>query len=131
MEMQRILAAGNVRQYNVRRYGAAILAALAALLIRQLLVPALGLETPFHTAWAAVVLSAWYCGVGPAIVAILLDLIGVWYWFLPPARSFQLANPKAGISGILGFAVFSGFIVALGEAHRRSLARSRWAEGQF
>ena len=133
MEMQPIPAAGNARQHNntVRRYGAAILAALAALLIRQLLVPALGLENPFHTAWAAVVLSAWYFGIGPAIVAILLDLIGVWYWFLPPAGSFQLANPRVGISGMIGFAVFSGFIVALGESHRRSLARSRWAEEQL
>src|ERR1700686_1243320 len=116
--MQPVSAAGNVRQDqdqdNFRRYAVAILAALAALVIRQLLVPALGFENPFHTAWAAVVLSAWYCGVGPAIVAILLDLIGVWYWFLPPAGSFQLAHPRTGISGVLSFAVLSGFIVALG-----------------
>ena len=133
--IQPVSAAGNIRQDqdqdNFRRYAVAILAALAALVIRQLLVPALGFENPFHTAWAAVVLSAWYCGVGPAIVAILLDLIGVWYWFLPPAGSFQLANPKTGISGVLSFAVLSGFMVALGEAHRRSLARSRWAEEQL
>src|SRR6202790_4095028 len=116
---------------NVRRYSAAVLAAIPALVLRKLLSPALGTENPFQTAWAAVVLSAWYCGVGPAIFAILTDLMGVWYWFLPPAGSFQLANPKAGISGMLGFAVFSGLIVALGEAHRRSLARSLWAEEQL
>jgi signal transduction histidine kinase len=131
VEMQRTFAASDARQDKVRRYSAAMLAAVAALLIRKLLAPALGMENPFHTAWAAVVLSAWYCGVGPAILAIVLDLIGVWYWFLPPAGSFQLANPKAGISGILGFAIFSGLIVALGEAHRRSLARSLWAEEQL
>src|ERR1700676_4306505 len=116
---------------NVRRYSAAVLAAIPALVLRKLLSPALGTENPFHTAWAAVVLSAWYCGVGPAILAILTALIGVWYWFLPPAGSFQLSNPKAGISGILGFAIFSGLIVALGEAHRRSVARSLWAEEQL
>jgi len=116
---------------NVRRYGAAVLAAIAALFLRKLLSPALGTENPFHTAWAAVVLSAWYCGVGPAILAILTALMGVWYWFLPPAGSFQLANPKAGISGMLGFAVFSCLIVALGEANRRSLGKSRWAEEQL
>jgi hypothetical protein len=50
---------------DLQRYGAALLAAAAALFIRKLLDPALGAEDPFHTAWAAVVFSAWYCGVGP------------------------------------------------------------------
>src|ERR1700680_77433 len=121
--MRRISAAENVRRYTL-----AVLAAIAALFLRKLLAPALGTENPFQTAWAAVVLSAWYCGVGPAIFAILLNLIGVWYWFLPPAGSFRLANPKAGIFGMLGFAVFSCLIVALGEANRRSLGKSRTAE---
>lgn len=116
---------------NARRYGAAILAAIAALFLYKLLAPALGGQNPYHTAWAAVVFSAWYCGVGPSILAILLDLIGVWYWFLPPAGSFQLANPRADISGMLGFVGFSGLIVALGESHRRSVAKSQFAEEQL
>ena len=113
---------------NLRRYGAALLAAIAALLLYKLLAPILNGQNPYHPAWAAVVFSAWYCGVGPSIIAILLDLMGIWYWFLPPAGSFQLANPKADISGMLGFVAFSGFIVALGETNRRSLAKSRLAE---
>lgn len=126
MEMQRISATE-----NIRRYGAAILSAVAALFLYKLLSPALDGQNPYHTSWAAVVFSAWYCGVGPSILAILLDLIGIWYWFLPPAGSFQLANPRADISGILGFVAFSGLIVALGEANRRSLAKSRLAEEQL
>ena len=116
---------------SVRRYGAAIFAALAALLLYKLLSPAFGGQNPYHTAWAAVAFSAWYCGVGPSIFAILVDLIGIWYWFLPPAASFQLANSKADISGMLGFVAFSAFIVALGEARRRSLAKSQFAEEQL
>src|ERR1700756_1971967 len=126
MELQRISMAE-----NLRRYGAALLAAIAALFVYKLLTPILDGQNPYHTAWAAVVFSAWYCGVGPALIAILLDLIGIWYWFLPPVGSFQLANPKADISGMLGFVAFSGFIVALGEANRRSLAKSRLAEEQL
>src|ERR1700681_3382613 len=122
MKAQRRSGTDDVRSDNKRRYGAALLAAVAALYVRKLLAPALGIDNPFHTAWAAVVFSAWYCGIGPSIVAILLDLMGVWYWFLPPAASLHLANPKAGLSGILGFVVFSGLIVALGESNRRSLA---------
>src|SRR5579862_7004653 len=113
---------------NVRRYGSALLAAMAALALYKLLSPALDGQNPYHTAWAAVVFSAWYCGVGPSILAILLDLIGIWYWFLPPSGSFHLANPRADVAGMLGFVAFSGLIVALGEANRRSLARSRLAE---
>lgn len=123
MEMQRSSMAD-----NLRRYGAALLAAIAALFLYRLLRPVLGGQNPYHTAWAAVAFSAWYCGLGPSIIVVLLDLIGIWYWFLPPVSSFQLANSKADTAGMLGFVVFSGFIVGLGEANRRSLAKSRLAE---
>ena len=116
---------------NVRRYGAAMLAAIAALLLRRLLAPVLGEQNPYHTAWAMVVFSAWYCGVGPSIVAVVADLLGIWYWFLPPTGSFTLARPKPDIAGMIGFVILSGFIVAFGEATRRSLAKSRWAEDQL
>lgn len=110
------------------RYGLAILAAMAALFLRELLSPLLGTENPYHTVWAAVVFAAWYCGVGPAILATLLGGLGVWYWFLPPTRTFHLQDPKAQISGIVGFLFFSGLIIALGETNRRSLEKSRRAE---
>jgi len=110
------------------RYGLATLAAMAALLLRELLSPFLGTDNPYHTVWAAVVFASWYCGVGPAIFATLLGGLGVWYWFLPPTRSFHLQHPKTEISGIVGFLLFSGLIIVLGEANRRSLEKSRRAE---
>jgi signal transduction histidine kinase len=105
------------------RYGLAILASVVAILLRQILSPLLGTYNPYHTFWAAVVFCAWYCGVGPSVVTVLLDLLGAWYWFLPPAGSFALQDPKADIYGMLGFVIFSGFIIALGEANRRSKKR--------
>lgn len=128
MEMQR---SSEVRDAEAIRYGLAILAAVTALFLRRLLAPIFGEENPYHTAWAAVVFSSWYCGVGPSIVAILVDLIGIWYWFLPPTGSLQLANPRAAISGMLSFVILSGCIVLLGENNRRSLVRNRWAEEQL
>ena len=113
------------------RYGLAILAAMAALLIRELLSPFLGSDNPYHTVWAAVVFSAWYCGVGPAIVTTLLGGVGVWYYFLPPVRSFQLQDPRTEISGMAGFLFFSGLIIVLGETNRRSLNRSQRAEDEL
>lgn len=113
------------------RYGLAILAAMAALLIRELLSPFLGSDNPYHTVWAAVVFSAWYCGVGPAILTTLFGGVGVWYWFLPPVRTFQLQDPRTQISGMVGFLFFSGLIIVLGEANRRSLDRSQRAENEL
>ena len=119
------------RQNVLRRYGFAILAAVAALFLRKLLGPVLGQQNPYHTAWAAVVFSAWYCGLGPSIVTVLVEVVGIWYWFLSPQMSIQLADPRAEISGMLGFLIFSCFIIALGESNRRALTRSRWAEEQL
>lgn len=115
----------------VSRYGLAMVAAIIALLLREVLTPLLGENNPYHTVWAAVVFSAWYCGLGPSIVTTLLSLLGVWYWFLPPPHSFALDDPKTAIFGMLGFLIFSGLIITLGEANRRSLARSQWAEEQL
>jgi len=109
---------------DARRYVLAVLAALAALLLRGMLTPLLGATNPYHTTWAAVTVAAWYCGVAPAVVTTLLSLVGVWYFFVPPFHSFALQNPTTEIYGMVGFLVFSGFIITLGEATRRSKARS-------
>src|SRR5580658_8870666 len=130
MPTDHISEVGNVYD-TMRRYGLAVLAAIAALLLRQVLSPLLGESNPYHTVWAAVFFSAWYCGLGPSIVTTLLSAAGVWYWFLPRFHSFELQEPKAEISGLLGFLIFSALVIALGEANRRSVAKSKWAEDQL
>lgn len=110
----------------IRRYGLAVLAALVALLLREMLTPLIGARNPYHTVWLAVVFSAWYCGVVPAVVTAILSVVGVWYFFLPPFRSFALQNSSTEVYGMVGFLVFSGFIIALGEANRRS--RAKWEQ---
>ena len=109
------------------RYALAILAAIAALLLRGLLTPLLGIHNPYHTVWLAVVFSAWYCGLGPSIFTTILGAVGVWYWFLPPSHSW-LIEDRADTYGLLGFLVFGAAIIALGESNRRRFAaRSRLA----
>ncbi len=104
---------------NVARYGWAVLAVAAALGLRWFLAPLLGDTNPYHPVWAAVVFSAWYCGRGPSIVSVLAGALGVWYFFLPVANSFALRNPR-DISGVVGFLLVAGSIVALGELSRRA-----------
>ena len=107
------------RVNDVARYGWAVLAVVAALGLRWLLTPLLGDTVPYLTLWTAVVFSAWYCGRGPSIVSVLAGALGVWYFFLPVANSFALRNPR-DISGVVGFLLVAGSIVALGELSRRA-----------
>jgi signal transduction histidine kinase len=133
MQVDQFLEAGTEKEKSdaMRRYGLAVVATIFALWLRQLLFPLLGAENPYHTAWVAVVFSAWYCGVGPSIVTALLSVLGVWYFFVPPFGSFAIQDPKTALSGMVGFLVFSGFIIALGESNRRTLLNSRWTEDQL
>jgi PAS domain S-box-containing protein len=103
------------------RYVLAILAAVAALFLRKLLNPLFGSENPYHTAWVAVAFSAWFCGVGPAIVTVVVSLVGIWYWFLPPNGSFALRDITE-VFGMLGFVALCALIIAMGEFSRRSIA---------
>jgi len=115
---------------DARRYFLAVLAALVALLLRKMLSPLLGTDNPYLTAWAAVVLSAWYCGVGPSVVCTVISVIGVWYWFLPVVNSFTFQNPKGEISSMVLFCVLAALVVVLGEANRRLKARSQLATAE-
>jgi signal transduction histidine kinase len=109
---------------NFGRYGVAILTAILALMLRGLFAPLLGAHDAYHTAWAAVVFTAWYCGIGPAILTTLMTAAGVWYWFLPPGHTFAVADIKSQFAGMIGFLILAGLIIALGEANRRSKLRS-------
>jgi PAS domain S-box-containing protein len=111
----------------VVRYILGILAGVGSLLLRDFLSPFLGERNPYHTAWLAVVFSAWYCGLGPSIVTVIIGAAGIWYWFLPPIHQL---NGKAvpEISGLIGFLVFSAVIISLGESTRRSIAKREQAE---
>lgn len=104
------------------RYGFAVFSALAGLLLREALSPFLGPHNAYHAAWAAVALTAWYCGFGPTILTACLSLFGIWYWFLAPYHSFELKDPRTQIPGMIGYILLSSFIALLGEINLRSKA---------
>ena len=111
------------------RYALAILAAIAALLLRKALVPVLGNRNPYHLAWLAVVFSAWYCGFWQSIVALVVETLGVWFWLIPPANSWRMED-RRDIYGIVSFVLLGGSIIGLGQAYRRTAARRMAAEEQ-
>jgi signal transduction histidine kinase len=109
---------------DLRRYVIAILAVLAAFLVRVSLMPVLGDErfsfTPFV---ATVVFCVWYCGLRPAVLAAMLSALVVWYTFLPPQHSFGAKNSVPELAGMFVFFLLCGLIIALVESNRRARAR--------
>jgi signal transduction histidine kinase len=100
------------------RYAVALLATVVALLARLELSRFLGDYVPYITLFPSIAFCAWYCGVGPSIVSVVLALIGTKYWFIPPVHSLRFVGTEQVVS-ILAFSLASGILVAMGEARRR------------
>jgi PAS domain S-box-containing protein len=66
------------------RYGVALLSVALAVLVRGLLTPLWGQQHPFLVFYPAVLLSAWYGGLGPGVLATMLSAAAVaYFWFTP------------------------------------------------
>ena len=100
------------------RYAVALLATTVALLVRVGLNPFLGDYVPYITLFPAVAFCAWYCGIGPSILSVVVALIGAQYWFIPPAHSLQIVG-MAQVIGILVFLSASSVLLTMGETRRR------------
>ena len=112
------------------RYAFAVLAVVTALLVCD------GL-TPFHVdrvhyviLFPAVAFSAWYCGIGPSIVALVVAFAGARYWFTQPIHSFRIPNSADSISA-LAFLFSCGVVLAMGEVRRRDNEKLRRSQGEL
>jgi two-component system cell cycle sensor histidine kinase/response regulator CckA len=111
------------------RYGWAFVAVGAAVLIRELMDPLLGMKAPYALYYAAVVLAAFTGGTGPAILAVLLGGASAAYFVLPPQHSFAIR----GAEDQFGFGVFllvSATLVFLSHLERRASFRAALAEAE-
>src|ERR671915_1329492 len=66
------------------RYGVAVLAAGTALGIKLLLDPLTVQDTPFLLVFGAIIVSAWYGGLGPGLLATAVSALATDYFFLYP-----------------------------------------------
>src|SRR5215207_7946529 len=66
------------------RYGVAVLAVGAALGIKLLLDPLTVQDTPFLLVFGAIIVSAWYGGLGPGLLATAVSALATDYFFLYP-----------------------------------------------
>jgi len=105
VESSVLLRGGN--RSTAERYAVGAFTAVVALVLRKALSPILGEQAPYMTLWPAVVFSAWYCGVGPAIVTVFVGIAGVWLWFFHFFPSFALQRPKEQIGAMASFVLLS------------------------
>src|SRR5882762_7685234 len=106
------------------RYGIAVLSVTAALTIPRW--PALHLqEAPVSLFLCAVILSAWFGGVGPGLLATALSALAFNYYFLPPV--YSLGPKPEEIPRLVIFTVSALFVGLLSAAQRGALESLRRA----
>ena len=104
------------RRDLLKRYGLAVAAASLALLLRGVLPVRQGLSI-YTFPIAAVVVSAWYGGRGPGWSALLISVVGILYWFIPPTDSFSL--PPDYAVGVCAFVVLCLLLTEFSVGRRR------------
>jgi len=97
--------------WNCRRYGTAVVATLLATLLRKLLDPVLANTAPFSAYYAAVMVAAWYGGLGPALVALLSGALLADYLFIEPHLSLFASNLEHQVG--LGLFITVDVVVAV------------------
>jgi signal transduction histidine kinase len=112
------------------QYAFAVLSTFVVLLTCHASSLFLSSPVPYILLFLVVASCAWYCGVGPAIVAGALALAGTRYWFLSPTHSFRLPDEQQSIS-LLAFLVASGGVIAMGVARRSYNQKLRRGQAQL
>jgi len=112
----------------LKRYSLALVLASLALLLRGTL-PVLHGTAIYQLPIAAVVLSAWYGGRGPGLLASLICATGILYWFVPPVNSFEL-SPDYALAFFI-FIALSLFLTEFGAGRRRAEHTLRAGEERF
>jgi PAS domain S-box-containing protein len=97
-----------VSQTVARRYIVALIAFFVSFVVRDALNDWLiGISDQGKVIFIpAIILVAFFLGLGPAILTALLSAVAVWYFFLPPYHSFAL--------GIDSAIVLATFVVGIG-----------------
>jgi signal transduction histidine kinase len=112
------------------RYAVAIVPVLIAYALCSVLNPYVGNSVSYASLLPAIAFSAWYCGVGPSIIAIVLAVVGLTVGFVPKAHAFHAPSGSEWV-GILAFLLASAIFVFMGESRRRQNDAMRRAQGEL
>jgi PAS domain S-box-containing protein len=105
-----------------RRYGFAVVAVIAAALVRYVLDVALGVTPPYILFYPTIMLIALISGLGPGVSATLLSAAIAEYFYLEPLNSIAIRN-RRDIVGLVLFGVMGVAISWVSDLFRRRAKR--------
>ena len=114
-------------------YCMTVVSVAVAMWVRLLMVPAIGYQFPFATLFFAILLTSWYGGIRPALLAAALGGLSADYFLLSPRGSFAVhgLDQQVGLAVYLavslGIALLGG---AMQSARRKSESGAREARRQ-
>jgi PAS domain S-box-containing protein len=111
------------------RYGVAIASVALALALKLLLDPLIVQDTPFLLTFGAIMVSAWYGGLGPGLLATALAALITDYFFLYPKGSFSDLGLEA--TPLVTFVLEGVLVSSLASALRSAKARAQATEERF
>ncbi len=96
--------------FCIKCYSPAVLIVLLALLLKLQLGTVLEMNNPFLLFFGAVIVSAWYGGLGPGVLATVLAAAVSDYFFLSPLYSLRIGSFGEGLQ--LGVFVLEALLVS-------------------
>ena len=109
-------------QGTPQRYALALCVTALFLVLRGVLDPVVGNYVPYLAVLPAVVFSAWFCGLGPSLAAMLIAFVGEQYWFIPPTHTVRISG-TADRAGAIVYFLVSLTIIIFAEITRRTTAK--------
>jgi PAS domain S-box-containing protein len=117
-------------QHSQRSYGLALLSIAFAVWVRLLLDPVVGNRFPYATLFFAIILTAWYGGFEPTLLAVLAGALAANYFLIQPRGSFALTGLEQSVDLVFYLGVGLG-IAGLGGIMRTAKQKAKalaWAE---
>ena len=108
--------------FSALGYAVAFVASMAAIAARVVFEPYLGDSIPYGTFFAAVAVSAWFGGLGPCLLSVVLGVLGAWYLVLTPNAAGSLPTAPQWVG--LAIFVLTGLVIAAFSATMRAARRS-------
>lgn len=112
-------------------YGVAITAVGLALLVRMAIDPYLHNHLPYVTFFVAVAATAWFGGLGPALLSTALGFLAADCFFIAPRGTFWIANTGDAVGVVSYFVVtlaIALFSHAMHKAREQALLRQHELE---
>ena len=112
------------------RYCFAVVAVVTALLLSSALHPLVGDRLVYVLILPAIAFSAWYCSIGPSLVATVLALVGAMYGPITSVHSFPVPTRAEQVL-LLTFLLSSAVVIVMAESRRLQNEALRKAQGEL